>query len=95
MISFIVRLRFAPEDRSAIAEVLRQLTTESRREEGCITYIPHMQDDNPDSVIIYEQYRDEQALAAHRESEHFRKYAVGGLYQKMLDRAVENLSALI
>lgn len=95
MISFIVRLRFAPEDRSAIAEVLRQLAAESRLEEGCISYIPHLQQDNPDAVIIYEQYRDEQALAAHRDSEHFRKYAVGGLYQKMLERTVEDLSALV
>jgi quinol monooxygenase YgiN len=95
MICFIVRLRFAPEDRSAIAEALRQLAAESRREEGCLSYIPHLQQDNPDSVIIYEQYRDEQALAAHRDSEHFRKYAVGGLYQKMLERSVEDLSPLI
>ena len=95
MISFIVRLKFAPEDRSAMAETLRHLAAESRREEGCISYIPHLQQENPDAVLIYEQYRDEQALAAHRESEHFRKYAVGGLYQKMLERTVENLSALI
>jgi quinol monooxygenase YgiN len=95
MISFIVRLKFTPEDRGAMAEAVRQLATESRREEGCVTYIPHQQQDNPDMVVIYEQYRDEQALAAHRESEHFKKYAVGGLYQKMLERTVEALTALI
>jgi len=95
MISFLVRLKFAPEDRAQMAETVRQLADESRREEGCITYIPHQQQDNPDTVVIYEQYRDEQALAAHRESEHFKKYAVSGLYQKMLERTVENLSALI
>jgi quinol monooxygenase YgiN len=95
MISFIVRLRFAPQDRKAVAEMLRQLAAASRREEGCISYIPHQQQDNLNAVLIYEQYRDEQALAAHRESEHFRKFAVGGLYRKMLERTVENLAALI
>ena len=95
MISFIVRLKFAPEDRAAMAECVRQLAAESRREEGCITYIPHQQQDNLDLVVIYEQYLDDQALTAHRESEHFRKYAVSGLYQKMLERSVEVLSALI
>ncbi len=95
MISFIVRLKFAPEDRAMMAETVRQLAAESRHEEGCITYIPHQQQENPDLVVIYEQYRDEQALTAHRESEHFRKYAVSGLYQKMLERTVEVLSALL
>jgi quinol monooxygenase YgiN len=46
-------------------------------------------------VIIYEQYRDAQALAAHRETEHFKKHAVGGLFQKMRERSVENLVALV
>jgi quinol monooxygenase YgiN len=49
---------------------------------------------DPDTVVIYEQYRDEAAVDAHRESEHFAKFAVGGLYQKMLERSVENLTAI-
>jgi quinol monooxygenase YgiN len=51
-------------------------------------------EDDPDTVLIYEQYRDAQALATHRESEHFKKHAVGGLYQKLKERSVENLVAL-
>jgi quinol monooxygenase YgiN len=41
--------------------------------------------------VIYEQYRDEQALIAHRDSPHFKIYAAGGLYQKMLERKLQNL----
>ena len=52
-------------------------------------------EDDPDTVLIYEQYVDAKAQAAHRESEHFKKYAVGGLYQKMRERSVENLVALV
>jgi quinol monooxygenase YgiN len=94
MVSFIVRLKFALEDRADIAETLRQLAEASRKEPGCVSYIPHQVEDDPDTVVIYEQYKDAQALAAHRASEHFGKLAVGGLYQKMRDRAVENLTAL-
>jgi len=94
MVSFNVRLRFAPEDRTQIAEVLRLLANESRQEPGCVSYVPHHIEGDPDSVVIYEQYLDEKALAAHRETEHFKKYAVGELYQKMRERAVENLVAL-
>ncbi len=95
MISFAVRLKFAPEDRADVAESLRLLATASRQEPGCVTYIPHQSEDDLDTVLIYEQYRDAQALAAHRESAHFKKYAVAGIYQKMRDRAVENLIALV
>jgi quinol monooxygenase YgiN len=95
MISFAVRLKFAPEDRDEVAESLRLLTLASRQEPGCVSYIPHHLEDDPDTVLIYEQYRDAKALAEHRESEHFKNHAVGGLYQKMRERSVENLIALV
>ena len=95
MVSFAVRLKFAAEDRADIAESLRLLAAASRQEPGCISYIPHQLEDDPDTVIIYEQYRDAQALAAHRETAHFKKHAVGGLFQKMRERSVENLVALV
>ncbi len=95
MISFVVRLKFAPEDRAEVAESLRALTLASRQEPGCVSYIPHHLEEDPDTVLIYEQYRDAKALAAHRESEHFKNHAVCGLYQKMLQRSVENLVALV
>jgi quinol monooxygenase YgiN len=95
MISFAVRLKFASEDRAEIAEILRSLAVASRQEPGCINYIPHHVEDDPDTVLIYEQYKDESALAAHNESAHFKQYAVGGLYQKMRERNRENLIALV
>jgi quinol monooxygenase YgiN len=94
MISFTVRMKFAPEDRDDIAEILRLLTEASRQEPGCVSYIPHRVEGDPDMVLIYEQYRDTAAAEAHRNSPHFKKWAVGGLYQKMLDRSREDLMAL-
>ncbi|HET7104315.1 MAG TPA: putative quinol monooxygenase [Terracidiphilus sp.] len=94
MVSFIVRLKFAPEDRDEVAEMLRLLTEASRREPGCVNYIPHYAESEPDKVVIYEQYQSREAEHAHRESEHFKKYAVGGLYQKMLERNREDMQAL-
>jgi len=94
MISFTVRLRFKSEDREQMREALRAATAASRKEPGCVTYIPHFVDGDPDTILIYEQYKDEAAVEAHRASEHFKKYVVGGLYQRMLERSVENLHAL-
>src|SRR5208337_2202333 len=95
MVSFIVRLKFASEDRADVAETLRILAAASRQEPGCVSYIPHQLEDDPNTVLIYEQYVDQKALAAHRETAHFKKHAVGGLYQKMRERSVENLLALV
>jgi quinol monooxygenase YgiN len=94
MVSFVVRFKFATEDRAEMAETVRILAAESRREPGCVAYIPHLAEDDPDTIVIYEQYINEHALTAHRESPHFKKYAVGGLFQKMKERSLENLVAL-
>ena len=95
MISFTVRLKFKPEDREEIREALRAVTAASRKEPGCMTYIPHTVDGDADTVVIYEQYKDGAAGDAHRASDHFKKYIVGVLYQRMLERSVENLHALL
>jgi quinol monooxygenase YgiN len=95
MVSFVVSFKFAPEDRAEIAEILRRLADASRKEPGCVTYIPHLHQDDPDTVLIYEQYRDDAAFLAHRESAHFKKYGVGGLLQKMRERNLQNLVALV
>jgi quinol monooxygenase YgiN len=94
MITFTVRMKFAPDDREDISEILQQLTEASRQEPGCVSFIPHRVEGDPDTVVIYEQYRDKAAADQHRESAHFKKYAVGGLYQKMLERYREDLKAL-
>jgi quinol monooxygenase YgiN len=94
MVSFVVRFKFAPEDRAEMAEAARVLAAASRLEPGCVSYIPHTSEDDPDTIVIYEQYRDDEALAAHRETPHFKKLAVGGLFQKMKERGLENLIAI-
>ena len=94
MISFTVRMKFRSDDRQRVAEILAALAAASRQEPGCVTYVPHTVDGEPDTVVVYEQYRDQKSVDDHRASSHFKNYAVGGLYQLMLDRQVENLSAV-
>jgi quinol monooxygenase YgiN len=94
MISFTVRMTFRSEDRDEIVRILRELTRLSRREDGCVSYVPHFVEGDPNMVLIYEQYRDEAAVEHHRATAHFAKYAVGGLFQKMLERSMENLTAI-
>ena len=94
MISFTVRMKFRPDDRSRIAELLTSLAEAARNEPGCVSFIPHTVEGEHDTVVIYEQYRDQAAVDSPRASRHFREYVVGGLYQLMLERQVENLIAV-
>jgi quinol monooxygenase YgiN len=95
MVSFIVRMRFAPEDRESVGEMLRELALASRQEPGCVSYVPHTVEDDPNMVVIYEQYQDRGAAEFHRTTPHFKKFAVGGLYQLLREREVENLTAVV
>jgi quinol monooxygenase YgiN len=95
MVSVLVRFKFAPEDRAEVAEMLRQLALASRQEDGVQVFIPHRLKEDPDTIVIYEQYRDEKAFTQHRETPHFSKYVTGGIYQKMRERSIETLQALV
>lgn len=94
MISFTVRMRFDPSEIDGIRANLQALTEGSRKEPGCVTYIAHFLSDDPCTVFIYEQYADDAALDFHRGTPHFKEHAIGGLYQAMRDRHVENLAAV-
>jgi quinol monooxygenase YgiN len=94
MVSFIVRMRFDAADHDTIAGYLRSITPPSRQEPGCVSYIPHFLEDDSNTVLIYEQYADEAALEAHRQTAHFKEFAIGGLYQKMRERSIQTLNAV-
>jgi quinol monooxygenase YgiN len=94
MVSFTVRLRFEKEDMEQVVSLFRQLTIASRQEPGCVTYVVHTVEDDPTTVLLYEQYKDATALEFHRNTPHFHQFAIGGFYQLMRDRQLENLIAL-
>ena len=94
MVSFIVRMRFEQEHQAEVREHLLALTGASRLEPGCVSYVPHFVENDPGAVLLYEQYEDEAALDHHRGTAHFAKHAIGGLYQLMKDRDIENLTAV-
>ena len=59
-----------------VAEIFTKLQAASRQEPGCLMYIVHRHRSDPRLFFIYEQYRNDVALEAHRQSPHFQQYAV-------------------
>ena len=94
MVSFTVRMGIPESEQEKAKEYLRILTAESRKEPGCVTYVPHFVQEGPATVLIYEQYRDEAALEYHRNTPHFRDYATNGLYKLITSRQLERLDAV-
>jgi quinol monooxygenase YgiN len=88
-------MRFAPEDRAEIRSILQNLGSASRQEPGCVNYVAHSVESEPDVIVIYEQYRDAESLEAHRSSSHFEQYAANGLYRKLRERTLETLNEIV
>jgi quinol monooxygenase YgiN len=60
-----------------VEAALRKLTGPSRDEPGCSYYQPCREKENPRSFLVFEIYRDEAAVAAHAETEHFKQFGLG------------------
>ncbi len=73
-----------------VAALLSKLTEESRKEPGCVMYQVHRHRTEPRRFFIYEQYKDDAAIEAHRAAPHFMQYARKDL-PKMADRTEGNL----
>ena len=65
-----------PGHEAEVAEIFIKLQAASRQEPGCLMYIVHRHRTDPRQFFIYEQYRNDAALEAHRQSPHFRQYAI-------------------
>ena len=44
----------------------------ARAEGGCSQYVVHQDTSEPRRILLYEQYLDQRALEAHRETAHFK-----------------------
>jgi quinol monooxygenase YgiN len=75
---------------SEVAEVFEKLTAESRKEPGCDVYQVHKHKTEPRRFFIYERYKDDAALEAHRATPHFLQYAKKDL-PKVADRVEGHL----
>ncbi len=68
-----------PGHEDEVAQIFAKLQTASRQEPGCLMYIVHRHKTDSRRFFLYEQYLNDDALAAHRNSPHFQEYAIGAL----------------
>ncbi len=78
-----------PDDKAdQVEEMLRELRAASLREEGCAGFEVARGNDPPDrgTFVLYETWRDQAALDAHYETEHFQRLGVNGIRALATDR---------
>lgn len=73
-----------------VANLFSKLTEESRKEPGCQMYLVHRHRTDPRRFFIYEQYKDDAGLEAHRAAAHFLQFAKKEL-PKVADRVEGHL----
>ncbi|HTZ53912.1 MAG TPA: putative quinol monooxygenase [Candidatus Acidoferrum sp.] len=79
MIIQSVHYTVAPEDAEQAAAILRQVRDASRTEPGVIAFEVARGTENPNEFALYEEYKDEAAIAAHGKTEHFERLVVNGI----------------
>jgi len=73
-----------------VTSIFSKLTEASRLEPGCVTYQVHRHKTEPRRFFIYEQYKDDAALEAHRATPHFLQYA-----RKELPRIADRVEGVV
>jgi quinol monooxygenase YgiN len=76
-----------PADRAdEAARLLAELRDYTVKEDGCLGYEVSRGNEDPNTFVLYEKWRDQAALDAHFEMEHFKRLGLNGLRTFMTDR---------
>jgi autoinducer 2-degrading protein len=70
----LVELDIAPGEMAKYIEVIKENGAAAVKEPGCRMFNISVLASNPNHVVLYEVYDNEAALAAHRTTDHFKKY---------------------
>lgn len=79
MIITSIQYTFAPGDADTAKSLLRELREASVKEPGVIQFEVVQSNDNPNLFALWEVYRDEDAVVAHRATEHFKRSVLNGV----------------
>jgi quinol monooxygenase YgiN len=74
-ISLIARLVAKPGKGAELIDVITSIVPSVVREDGCITYFPHVSAGSADTVVMYEVWASKSALDAHTSGPSFTKLA--------------------
>lgn len=75
MLMVVIRVSAIPEKRREFLQTLRLLADETRRSAGCLSHEWYQSAEQPDVMILLEQWESREHLRRHQRSESFRVFA--------------------
>lgn len=81
----VAKLKAKSGEESKMEEALRGMVSKVEAEEGTLMYSLHRSQKDPSQFLIYEKYRDAEALKAHSQTSYFKE--LFGALQPLLDGA--------
>lgn len=73
MIKIVARTKFKEECVETVKELVKELVLKSRMEDGNISYSFNQNIQDPTVLTMIEFWKDQDAIAEHNASEHFRR----------------------
>lgn len=91
-VTVVAKLTFKADAIEQVKPELSKLISDTLKEEGCIEYRLHQDNDDPATFIFYENWESMACLDRHMNSDHFKSYvaAVGHLItERVLHKLTE------
>lgn len=73
MIKVVSRRTIKPENIDTVIKMYDEMIDETRKENGCISYEFFRDVNDPNTVIMIEEWENEDCFNAHSETSHFKK----------------------
>jgi quinol monooxygenase YgiN len=91
MIVLMVRYRVKPGEMDYVVDALREMRERIRTDEpGCALFQVSRSREDPNALLLYEQYYDEDAFDAHNRTPHFEEIVL----KRIVPRLDERIRAL-
>jgi autoinducer 2-degrading protein len=89
IIAVAAEWRVLPGQEEAVRQLMLEVSAAVREHEpGNLLYVGHQDPADPAHFFFYEQYADQKALEAHRDSAHYQEIVVGKIVPLLGERTV-------
>ena len=78
----------------AVKVELLKMIAPTRKEDGCMEYRLHQDNDNPAVFVFYENWRDISYLEQHMNSQHFKAY-IAAVSDLIADKIVHKMTEIV
>ncbi len=73
-LTIVARIESKPDKTGLVKSALLKLIEPTRKEEGCLQYDLHQDNENPDVFVFYENWESRELWQTHMNNDHLKTY---------------------